>query len=204
MSIFSMYLQLGFEHITDINGYDHILFILSLCAVYQVKNWKAVLILVTAFTVGHSVTLALAALNVVNVNANLVEFLIPITIFLTAITNIISRTGKTGETSSFSSTHHKFKYLMAMFFGLIHGLGFSNYLKSLLGMEKGIVKALFAFNIGLEIGQIIVVVIVLSLAYIFVKLLRFPIREWTLVLSGAALGISLILSLERIGNLLNT
>ncbi len=203
MSIFQMYLQLGFEHITDINGYDHILFIISLCAVYQVKNWKAVLILVTAFTIGHSVTLALAALDIVSVNTNLVEFLIPVTIFLTAIANIVSRTGKTDITISFSSTQHKFKYLMAMFFGLIHGLGFSNYLKSLLGMEQGIVKALFAFNIGLEIGQIIVVLIVLSLAYIFVKLLRFPIREWTLVLSGAALGISLILIIERIGSLLN-
>ncbi len=203
MSIFLMYLQLGFEHITDINGYDHILFIISLCAVYQVKNWKAVLILVTAFTIGHSVTLALAALDVINVNTNLVEFLIPVTIFITAIANITSRIDKEGETNSFSSTQHKFKYVMAMFFGLIHGLGFSNYLKSLLGMEQGIIKALFAFNVGLEIGQIIVVAMVLLAAYVFVKLLRFPIREWTLVLSGAALGISLILIIERIGSLLN-
>ncbi len=195
MSVFEMYLKLGFEHITDINGYDHILFIMSLCAVYMIKNWKAVLILVTAFTIGHSITLALAALDVVNINSNLVEFLIPVTIFLTAIGNIITKK------TAFNSKLHMFKYAMAMFFGLIHGLGFSNYLKSLLGNEKGIVKSLFAFNIGLEIGQIIVVAIVLLLAYIFVKLLRLPIREWTLILSGASLGISLILILERIGGL---
>ncbi len=191
MSVFLMYLQLGFEHITDINGYDHILFILSLCAVYQFKNWKAVLILVTAFTIGHSLTLALSAFNVLNINSNLVEFLIPVTILITAISNIIVK-----ETS-FLSRQHKFKYAMAMFFGLIHGLGFSNYLKNILGMQQNIIKALFAFNIGLEIGQIIVVVIILMLAYLFVQLLRFPIREWTLVLSGAALGISLVLIIER-------
>ncbi len=192
MSIFEMYLQLGFEHITDINGYDHILFIISICAVYQFKDWKAVLILVTAFTLGHSVTLALAAFDVVRINANLVELLIPVTIFLSSLSNIVSK--KLSE----SRRLHRLKYLMAMIFGLVHGLGFSNYLKSLLGSERSIVKALLAFNIGLELGQIIVVVLVLLAAYLFVKLISFPIREWVLVLSGASLGISLILIFERL------
>lgn len=196
MSLFLMYLQLGFEHITDINGYDHIIFIMSLCAVYQLKDWKAVLILVTAFTIGHSVTLALSAFNLVNINANLIEFLIPLTIFITAAVNVVSK-----QKAEFSHRQHAFKYLTAMFFGLIHGLGFSNYLKSLLGMEQDIVSALFAFNIGLEAGQMIVVAIVMLLSYLFVNLLNFLIREWTLLLSGAALGISLILISERISQL---
>lgn len=194
MSIFAMYLQLGFEHIIDINGYDHILFILSLCAVYQIKDWKSVLILVTAFTVGHSITLALSALNFISINANLVELLIPITILLSSLSNILSK-------KSHSNFLHSLKYIMAMIFGLIHGLGFSNYLRSLLGNEQGIIKALFAFNIGLELGQILVVITVLFLAFLFVRLLSFPIREWALVLSGASLGISLILIFDRIGSL---
>jgi len=193
MSIFEMYLQLGFEHIMNVRAYDHILFIVTLCAVYQVSEWKHVIVLVTAFTIGHSTTLALATLKIVHINSNLVEFLIPLTIFITAIANI------TLKKNDYSIVLQQFKYATSMFFGLIHGLGFSNYLRSLLGNEESIVKPLFAFNLGLELGQLIVVSGILLLSFFLINLSKMHKREWTLVLSGAGLGVSLILMFERSG-----
>jgi len=191
MSLFKLYFTLGLDHIADLKGYDHILFILTLCVVYTVKEWKRVLILITAFTIGHSLTLALATLDLIRVDGDLIEFLIPLTIFLTAMGNVILRKQRV------SSLLHSLKYGAAMFFGLIHGLGFSNYLRSLLGSEKGLLLPLFSFNVGIETGQIIIVVVIMLLSKIVVDLLRFPGREWHLLLSGAGLGISLVLMIER-------
>ena len=124
MSTFQMYLSLGIDHIADIKAYDHILFILTLCAVYQLRQWRKLLILITAFTIGHSITLGLATLKFINVPTNLIEFLIPVTILITALTNILQKSGK------ISLKVHLFKYLLAILLGLIHGMGFSKYLKS--------------------------------------------------------------------------
>jgi len=192
MSLFYIYLQLGFDHIIDYQAFDHILFIVTLTAVYLLADWKKVLILVTAFTIGHTATLALSTLNILSIDSALVEFLIPLTIFITAIGNIFEKK------TDFSSRLHNFKYLTALVFGLIHGLGFSNYLKSLLGMEQNLVKPLFAFNLGLEIGQVVIVLIILIISSIVVGKLNVKKREWTLVLSGAGLGVSVVLMLERL------
>ena len=197
MNRFSLYLQLGFEHIADINGYDHFLFILSLCGIYVISQWKHVLILVTAFTIGHSLTLALATMRLVNVSSVLIEILIPVTILVTTAGNIIYKG------VDFSAKLHRFKYFTALFFGLIHGLGFSNYLRELLGREANIVSPLLAFNIGLEIGQIFIVFVLLLLSLFFIKILHASRREYNLVLSGAALGVSLILIIERMNEYLN-
>lgn len=186
--MFRTYLQLGFDHILDLAAYDHILFVVALCAVYQVHEWRRILILVTAFTIGHSVTLALSALNVVVFNAGVIEFLIPVTILVTALYNVWNR----NKSKSMISV----SYMMAMFFGFIHGLGFSNYFKALLGMEESILLPLFAFNIGVELGQIIIVAITMVLAYIFMNRIKVPQREWTLFVSGAAAGVALNLILE--------
>lgn len=191
MSSFGLYLRLGFEHIVDFAGYDHILFILTLCGVYLLKHWRPVLILVTAFTIGHTITLALATLKVVMIPSDIIEFLIPVTIFATAVANIAM------PQVAFSKKMHLFKYFTALFFGLIHGLGFSNYLRSLLGTESSIVKPLFAFNLGLEVGQIAIVLAILMSSYLFIRFIRVVHREWNLVLSGAGLGISLIMCIER-------
>ena len=191
MSLFELYFTLGLQHIADLKGYDHILFILILCAVYSLKEWKRVLILVTAFTIGHSLTLALATLKLVKVDGDLIEFLIPLTIFITALFNVVNRKQKV------STLQHYLKYSAALFFGLIHGLGFSNYLRSLLGAENGMVLPLFSFNVGIEAGQIIVVTIIMLLTKVVVDLLRMPAREWHLLLSGAGLGISLVLMTDR-------
>ena len=191
MSIFRLYYELGVHHIMDLKGYDHILFILTLCAVYSLKEWKRVLVLITAFTLGHSLTLALATLDLIRVNGDLIEFLIPLTIFITALVNLLSRKQQV------SSLQHYLKYSAALFFGLIHGLGFSNYLRSLLGSEGGLALPLFSFNLGIETGQIMVVVTIMLLTYLVVSKLRMPRREWDVLLSGAGLGISLVLMIDR-------
>jgi hypothetical protein len=191
MSSFQLYLQLGISHITDIQGYDHILFLLTLCAVYQIKQWKSVLVLITAFTVGHCTTLLLSTLNFINISSALIEFLIPLTILITAIVNIIHK----GE--NITPKLQAIKYSTALFFGLIHGLGFSSYLKSLLGLESNIIKPLFAFNLGIELGQMIIVLIFFIITSVITDLLKLNKRNWTITLSGISGIVSLMLSIMR-------
>jgi len=188
MSEFQLYFGLGKDHILDYkNGYDHILFVVALCALYIGRDWKKILILVTAFTIGHSITLALSTLRVVNVKAELIEFLIPLTIFITAFSNLFK------NENSISDGPMQMNYFYASFFGLIHGLGFSNYLKSILGKNESIVTQLFAFNLGLEFGQIIIVVLFMSVCFILVDLFGLNRRDWKMVISSAVAGIALIL-----------
>ena len=190
MSEFELYFELGREHILDIKGYDHILFVVALCAIYQIDEWKKVLVLVTAFTIGHSLTLALAILDIINVNKSLIEFLIPVTIFITAAFNIIR--GDRGQNQP--SIH--LNYIFALFFGLIHGMGFSNYLKSMLGRNSDLLTQLFSFNLGLEIGQIIIVIAVLIIGFITTSIIRRSRRDWNLVVSSAVAGVAVILMIE--------
>lgn len=192
MSLFQLYLKLGINHIIDIQGYDHVLFIIALCIVYPVKHWQKLVLLITAFTLGHTITLALATFEILNISTNLIEFLIPATIFFTAFMNLIQKSEK------IHNFYHNIKYIAALFFGLIHGLGFSNYLQSLLGKEESIILPLFAFNLGIEIGQLLVLSLILGLTLIFVDLFGIKRREWIIGFSGAAIGISIILMLERI------
>jgi hypothetical protein len=194
MTEFEAYLRLGISHITDFKGYDHILFIVALCVIYQFRDWKKVLILVTAFTIGHSVTLALATLNLVRFPGNVIEFLIPITIVLTALGNLFNKTATSSRIVE--QKPPKLRYIMALLFGLIHGLGFSNYLRSLLGKEASIFQPLLAFNIGLEVGQLAIVLVILCLAFIFQRMLRVANRDWVLVVSGIVIGFALTLIIE--------
>lgn len=196
MSIFELYFDLGREHILDYaNGYDHILFVLALCAVYLIEDWKRILILVTAFTVGHSVTLALATLDLITVPSAWVEFFIPLTIFATAVSNLF----RPAETLPKGAVH--VNYFLALFFGLIHGMGFSNYLKSLLGRQESIGMPLFAFNVGLEVGQIIIVGLFLGVSFIAVNLAGANRRDWKIIISSAVAGIALMLMKDRIPEL---
>lgn len=187
MGEFQLYFTLGKDHILDYaNGYDHILFVVALCAIYLMRDWKKLLILITAFTIGHSITLALATLQIIVINSNVIEFLIPLTIFITAVSNIFRRTEVTDRTTYIN-------YGYALFFGLIHGMGFSNYLQAILGKQKNIVSPLFAFNVGLEVGQIIIVSIFMLISFILVDLFTLNRRDWKLVLSSAIAGIALVL-----------
>ena len=188
MSEFSLYFGLGKDHILDYaNGYDHILFVIALCALYISRDWKMVLVLVTAFTIGHSVTLALSTLRIVNVRSELVEFLIPLTIFITAASNLFK------NENSIGAKPMQMNYFYALFFGLIHGLGFSNYLRGILGRDKSIVTQLLAFNLGLEFGQLVIVLLFMSVCFILVDLFGLNRRDWKMVISSAVAGIALIL-----------
>lgn len=187
MGQFELYFQLGITHILDLAGFDHILFVVVLCSLYPPGQWKKIVFLVTAFTIGHSVTLALATLDLIKVNASLVEFLIPLTIAITAISNILKPQIKDGL---------QLNYLFAFFFGLIHGLGFSNYLKALLGNEASILNPLFAFNIGLEAGQLIIVTSFLILSMLPLLWFKIKQRDWTIVISSIVLGMSLMLMID--------
>lgn len=192
MDIFKLYFDLGWQHIADLGGYDHILFVTVLCGVFALSEWKTVLWLVTAFTVGHSIALALSVLNIVNINPDLIEFLIPLSIVFTALSNIIKKKGNI----------NKQKYTLAAFFGLIHGLGFSNYLRSLLGQESDLILPLLSFNIGLEFGQLLIVVVVLILAQIIMNIFKVSKRDWNMFLSSAIFGIAFVMCLERLGNII--
>lgn len=183
--MFGTYFQLGFEHILDMDGYDHILFVIALCAVYSLSQWKQLLILVTAFTIGHCLTLLLSGLKIVNISPDLIEFLIPLTILLTAVFNIIA--GKPTESKV------RWNYLLALFFGLIHGLGFSNYFRALIGKEENIIGMLLPFNLGVELGQIVIVGFTLVLGFFMTKVFKLSQRDWNLIVSGAAAGIAITL-----------
>jgi hypothetical protein len=188
MSEFSLYFGLGKDHILDYaNGYDHILFVIALCALYISRDWKNVLILITAFTIGHSITLALSTLRIVTVNMDWVEFLIPVTIFITAFSNLFKNENTIGTRPM------QMNYFYALFFGLIHGLGFSNYLRSILGRDKTIFTQLFAFNVGLEFGQLVIVLLFMSVCFVLVDLFGVDRRDWKMVISSAVAGIALIL-----------
>jgi hypothetical protein len=190
MSEFGLYFKLGVEHILDTRGYDHLLFIIALCVIYNAREWSRVLILVTAFTIGHSITLVMATLELISMRTDIVEFLIPITILITATNNIFKK-------QSSITRKIQINYLFALFFGLIHGLGFSNYLRSLLGSNSSVVTQLFAFNIGIEAGQIIIVGIFMVVAFITIGIFNISRRDWVLVISSAIAGIGFILMIEN-------
>jgi hypothetical protein len=192
MSQFRLYFGLGMDHILDYaNGYDHIIFVVALCAVYLTREWKQILILVTAFTIGHSITLALSTLRIISVDTELIEFLIPLTIFITAFSNLFKKE------SGLSNSRIQINYLFAGFFGLIHGLGFSSYLRSILGKEENILTPLLAFNLGLELGQIIIVALFMTVAFILVDLFALNRRDWKMVISSAIAGMALVLMNEK-------
>lgn len=190
MEQFKLYFELGAEHILDIRGYDHIMFVVALCAIYTAQDWKKVLILVTAFTIGHSITLALSALEIINFRTDIIEFLIPVTIFITAFSNIVRKQ------NSMKPGFLNLNYFFGLFFGLIHGLGFSNYLKSLLGKDESIVTQLLSFNLGLELGQIIIVLVFMIIAFISTGLFNVARRDWNLVISSAIAGIAITMMME--------
>lgn len=190
--MFKIFLELGLDHILDFAGYDHILFILALCTGYLFKDIKKILILVTAFTIGHTCTLALATLNIINIPSKLIEVLIPVTILATSIYNLLYKD------KEIQSKFNKIKYFSALFFGLIHGLGFSNYLRALLSESESIILPLFSFNLGLEAGQIIIVSITLLITFLLVKLARINPKYLTVFLSILIALVSIKLIIERL------
>lgn len=185
MEEFKTWFFIGFDHIMDIQALDHTLFILALVVAYDSSQVKKIIFLVTAFTIGHSVTLALSALELISFNQKIIEFSIPLTIFLTALNNIVNR--KESKKKFVSSN-----YIIGLVFGLIHGLGFANYLKALL-FKGNIVFELFAFNVGIEIAQIILVFVFLFLSFLFSRFVFSKREDWILFVSALIMGISFML-----------
>lgn len=191
MQNFYIWFTTGIEHIADWKAYDHILFLVALCCVYNALQWKNIIINITAFTIGHSFSLALSVLNFVNINSNLVEFLIPLTIVITCILNIVNSTNN-------KAINHKIVFILTILFGLIHGLGFSTLLKQMLGKEESILFPLFSFNLGIEIGQLLIVFLSLLLSFIFVSILKIKQSKYANIISLIIFTIALFMAFERI------
>jgi hypothetical protein len=184
MSDFLLWFQLGLNHITDLQGYDHMLFLIITSCVFVLRDIRKVLILITGFTLGHSITLALSTLNMISLNTNLIELCIAITIFITAAYQIIRLKSKNNNVSL------KFEFAIISLFGLIHGLGFSNMLKSLLGTEENIILPLFYFNLGIEAGQILIVCLILTMSTLIINKLKLNRIIYIAILSVIVLIIS--------------
>lgn len=190
MNDFGLYFEIGYKHIADLRGIDHILFVMALCIRYQFGDWRKLLILVTAFTIGHSITLALSVFNLVQYSVKWIEFLIPVTIVITAVSNVFVK-------KFVFKNRFPLIYFLALFFGLVHGLGFSSYLKSLLGSEHNVVWQLLAFNIGLEAGQLLIVTGFLMISFIFVNILKCNRREYLLAVSAGIFALALQMAIDR-------
>ncbi len=189
MSDVAFYFETGWHHIISWDALDHILFLIALVAIYQVQNWKQLLVLITAFTIGHSLTLALSVYDIVRFSEKWVEFLIPSTIIATAIFNFFAK--------KFSSTALSTSYFLALFFGLIHGMGFANTIRFMLADNQSIAGPLLSFNIGLEVGQLAVVGFILLLNYILIGKFRINRQWWVATLSSIAAIIALKMAIER-------
>lgn len=193
MGDFPTFFLMGFDHILSLDGLDHILFILTLCAAYRVDQLKNILILVTAFTVGHSLTLILAGFELISVDAYWIELLIPITIMMTSLYNI-----SVSQKDGYRRNKISINYGLAAFFGLIHGLGFSNSFKELMMGIQEFAVPLVSFNIGIELGQIIIVLILMVILFLFERLFAIKHHSWNLYLSGAGAGVAVLFIIERI------
>jgi hypothetical protein len=190
MQDFLFYLKLGWEHIISLDALDHQLFVLALIAVYSFNDLKKILLLVTAFTIGHSVTLALSIFDIVRINSAWVEFLIPLTIVLTSLGNIVMKNKKQSQS--------KINYYLALIFGLIHGMGFANTARVMIAKSQSIAIPLLGFNIGLELGQIAIVFGILILLFILLKICKVNQKDWVLFVSSGVFALSLKMTLERI------
>lgn len=191
MDEFFTYFRIGLTHVLDFKAYDHILFLIVLAVVYQFKQWTKVLWLITLFTLGHSLTLALSAYGILNVNEKLVEFLIPFTIFVTGLMNVF-----TAKKASVGKENQNLFF--ALFFGLIHGLGFSNYFKVIIGRTSDKLLPLLEFALGVEVAQVLIVLAILLIGTLAQSILGVNRRDWILVSSAIVVGVAFEMMMNRI------
>jgi HupE / UreJ protein len=190
MNDVAFYFKEGWTHIISLDALDHILFVLALAAIYLLKDWKKVLVLVTAFTIGHSLTLALSVYDVIRLDDKWVEFFIPCTIVITSLYNFFQKSNL--------QKNIRINYLFALLFGLIHGLGFANTIRFMLAKDQSIGWSLFGFNIGLEVGQALIVAVILCSAYVAVNVLKLKQTYWVYALSGLTFIWAVKFALERL------
>ncbi len=182
---------MGLFHVLDIKAYDHILFLIVLAVIFSFSEWKKVLWLVTLFTIGHSLSLTLAAFEIINIKVEIIEFLIPVTIFITGVTNIFNA-------KKTSKTKDSINLIFALFFGLIHGLGFSNYFRAMIGKEDDKLVPLAEFALGIEAAQVIIVLLILTIGYLLQNVAKVTKRDWILVTSSIVIGFSIQMMLDRV------
>ncbi|WP_298882958.1 HupE/UreJ family protein [uncultured Polaribacter sp.] len=191
MDEFILYFKMGLNHVLDFSAYDHILFLIVLAVVFSFNQWKKVLWLVTLFTIGHSLTLALSAYGILKIKGYLIEFLIPLSIFITGVVNVFTaKKSSTGKENT--------NLIFAVFFGLIHGLGFSNYFKMMIGKEEDKLFPLLEFALGIEAAQIIIVLGILFIGTVLQSFFRVTKRDWILVCSSIVIGFAIQMMLDRV------
>jgi len=191
MSQFWIYFQIGLKHVLDINAYDHVLFLIALTVPYLFKDWKRIFLLVSLFTIGHTLALVLSVYGIIAIKVDVVEFLIPITILVTALYHLFTA-GKTSKNDGVNLV-----FFITLFFGIIHGLGFSNYFKTILGgSATSKLLPLGEFALGIEAAQLVVVFIVLVISYIVQTVFRFSKRDWALVMSAFIIGVVIPMIIE--------
>lgn len=200
MSEFALYLRLGATHIADLAGYDHILFVAALAVSYPPGAWRRLALLVTAFTVGHSLTLVVSTLGWVQVSAALVEALIPATILVTATVQLWTYRTPRQRPVDDDSGSLLLRFALASAFGLVHGLGFSTFLRALLGAEESLLLPLFAFNVGLELGQLVILAAVLLLGAVCTRVLGVQRRAWVLFVAAVTGSVATLLLIERLAD----
>ncbi|MFD1315063.1 HupE/UreJ family protein [Namhaeicola litoreus] len=192
MNDFSFFVQRGLFHVLDKNAYDHILFLIALVVIYQFKDWKKILAMITAFTIGHTLTLALSVFQIFRLKSEWIEFLIPLTIFVTGMVNIlfIKRNLKSKGLS--------INVFFAFFFGLVHGMGFSGYFEMIVGKAENKLLPLIEFALGIELAQMIIVFIVLLFGIIIQNIFKVSKRDWILVISSIVAGMTIPMLIERV------
>lgn len=189
MNDFIFYFTIGWFHIMSSAATDHLFFITILAIIYSFADWRKVLILVTAFTIGHAITLFMSVLNLLSLNSEIVEFLIPCTILVTAIMNLFLKKDR--------GISHQIQYGIALGFGLVHGLGFANYIRMMVSVDQQLVWALFSFNLGLEAGQIVVVCFVLLTVWLSSRINANAHLRWVSIVSTFVLLFALKLAIDR-------
>ncbi len=200
MNEFGLWFSTGLQHILDWAGYDHILYIISLCVLFSVNEWKKLFILVTAFTIGHSLTLAISVMNIITIKQSYIEVLIPLTIITTCVVNLYFRRRIKANHRN-DQINYRFNYILAMVFGFIHGMGFSYLLKSMLGKEESVLFPLLSFNLGLEAGQLIIVALMLIISVFLVRFTRIKKPDFIFFISSAVFGIAFLLFVQRLNEL---
>ena len=190
MNDLAFYFKEGWHHIISFDAFDHQLFIVALSAIYILKEWKQVLILVTAFTIGHSLTLALSIYDIIRVNEKWIEFLIPITIIVTAVFNFFVK--------ELDKKNFHLNYFFALFFGLIHGLGFANSIRFMLADNQKIGPGLLGFNMGLEAGQLLCVAVVLICAHLIINKFGLKRMWWIYFASTVTIIWAVKFAIERV------
>jgi hydrogenase/urease accessory protein HupE len=191
MDEFLLYVKMGLNHVLDFSAYDHILFLIALAVIFSFHQLKKALWLITLFTIGHTLTLALSAYGVLKIDVTIVEFLIPVTIFITGVVNIYNLKNN-------SSTKDNINLIFALFFGLIHGLGFSNYFRMMVGREEDKLLPLIEFALGIELSQVIIVLGILIIGSLAQTYLKITKRDWILVISSIVIGFVIPMMIERV------